>query len=563
MATIPYQPTYTTDPKYGLRYGPSQFAPTQGQAGAGSASAKPVPTAMTTGAGGYSVADPFINEPAFQPPQPSVMSPVPQQEQYATPVESGVNPTATYGGIDVSNNSTIGFRTQQAGGGMAPPPVIENPYDYTPAKTQPRVADPFAGLSGFSDGAGEQLAFDNSGVAQQYGYTPTEPSVAGLMGFVPGGSLISGALGLGDNYGADGTYDSQGNVFSGGRAYDPITGRPAQSFSSNNAYYDNLKDSYGSLRDAGEGMLSSGLGSYGDSIYAYSEGLDISKNADGTYKNLDDVASARARRDSGMGGSNVVTTASLIQDNMRGGPETEDGTRKGVPVNITAEMLGFQGNRIGEPTNITGKYGFGTGDIVNTGNKGEFGVITVNKDGTRSIQTPSGNLFQVEDINGDKIQVNTKDALQQAKLSAHLARQSDDPDLKAEANQQIKVVNNTIKTAKSYGINTNNKSLAQLNENITTEKTKIVHERAKKFGIDINGKTLSQINNEYKAEAENRRQTAIEEERKRAEQRRNIMISNSYGDDSGNGGGDGGAAGFGTDFSGVGDQSKGSGWGGV
>jgi len=458
MATIPYQPTYTTDPKYGLRYGPSQFAPTQGEAGAGSASAKPVPTAMTTGAGGYSVADPFISEPAFQPPQPSVGIPAPEQEQYATPVQSGVSPTATYGGIDVSNNSTIGFRTQQAGGGMAPPPVIDNPYDYTPPKSQLRVADPFAGLSGFSDGAGEQLAFDNSSVASQYGYKPTEPSVAGLMGFVPGGSLISGALGINDNYGADGTYDSQGNVFSGGRAYNPVTGKPAQSFSNRGTYYDNLKDSYGSLRDAGEGMLSSGLGSYENSVYN-----QMAMNPDL------DLQGARYARDRGVSGSNVMTTASIIQNNMSGEGSDLDGP---LSVNITPEMLGFQGNRMGEPTTISGKFGYGENDIVPVGN--EFGVR--NADG--SISTPSGTVIQITDSTTNKsLSLISQDPLTQAKVNAELARKSGDATLINDTKKKTNKVQNIYNKAKDLGVNTSGKSITDITNSIVNKEAEIKREQ--------------------------------------------------------------------------------------
>lgn len=106
-------------------------------------------------------------------------------------------------------------------------------------------------------------------VAESRGYTRSEANPAALLNVVPVvGPMISSGFGIENNYGKEGTYDADGNVFaSDGRAYNPITGEAAASYSGNTSFYDSYTDSYGKLRDAGEGVIGSALGDYAESTY--------------------------------------------------------------------------------------------------------------------------------------------------------------------------------------------------------------------------------------------------------------------------------------------------------
>lgn len=106
-------------------------------------------------------------------------------------------------------------------------------------------------------------------VAESRGYTQTEANPAALLNVVPVvGPMLSSGFGIENNYGKEGTYDAEGNVFaSDGRAYNPITGEAAASYSGNTSFYDSYTDSYGKLRDAGEGVIGSALGDYSASTY--------------------------------------------------------------------------------------------------------------------------------------------------------------------------------------------------------------------------------------------------------------------------------------------------------
>lgn len=331
MATIPYQPTYTVQPKYGFRYGPSAFAPTI-----------------------------------------STVAPPP-----------------------------VGLQGSQA----TPPPVMGTQQGSpTPAYYQ----DPLAQGGGREGGQP-----DYRPVAQQLGYTPGQQHPMNVLNMLPGGTIVTGALGINDdpkyNYGKYGTYDYSGNVFgTEGRAYNPITGKAAQSSASPQAWMGNWlgigteegfggpSSSYGKLRGSGENVFNSLFGSYENSIYAQRE-LNPSLN----------TAQARAAMARGTADARgVPTVQGLIEANtkladpMYGVAMTKDG-----PVDrfaeddidrlegseITKEMLGFDDSRP-DPGPISGKFGTAVGDIARTPS-GKLGVIQAN--GT--IATPTGTTVSITD----------------------------------------------------------------------------------------------------------------------------------------------------------------------
>jgi hypothetical protein len=109
--------------------------------------------------------------------------------------------------------------------------------------------------------------------AQSYGYTQGTQNPAGIVRAVPiVGNFMADSLNMGQDskytFGNPGTYDQAGNVFTDqGRAYDPITGSPAQSYATTGDYFNTVGDSYTKLRGAGENIFSSALGSYDNSVY--------------------------------------------------------------------------------------------------------------------------------------------------------------------------------------------------------------------------------------------------------------------------------------------------------
>ena len=228
MATIPYQPTYTTTPKYGLRYGPSQFAPTTGTAGQGSASQQVPPATLGTQQGGYTMADPFSGNQQFAQ----------QQASYAQAQPSGVSNAAYYGQPiqGVAAQPTSGFR-RLAPGMTQPPP------SYTPTPTPPMTEEPPVQPTsyGMIDPFGDNDEFRQSQVAQRdafsntFGYTRGTQNPAGVLGMIPGVGFAMNALGYNPNegytYGTGGTTDAQGNMFGNyGQAFDPLTGKAVASF---------------------------------------------------------------------------------------------------------------------------------------------------------------------------------------------------------------------------------------------------------------------------------------------------------------------------------------------
>jgi len=164
------------------------------------------------------------------------------------------------------------------GSSAAPPPVMGGQQG--PAYAN----DPFGGGDNYQPN--QNQARINQ--AQSYGYTKGVQNPAGIVrGFPVIGNFMADSLSMGQDskytYGNPGTYDNAGNVFSDdGRAYDPITGKPAQSYARmtgenswlGNAYGIGTEEgiggpssSYGKLRGAGENVISSALGSYDNSVY--------------------------------------------------------------------------------------------------------------------------------------------------------------------------------------------------------------------------------------------------------------------------------------------------------
>lgn len=267
--------------------------------------------------------------------------------------------------------------------------------------------------------------------------TPTQNAAANLgyergnsspLGLLPGYNLIKGPLGLGknDTFGNEGTADSQGNVFapnSSGinRAYDPITGRVvpgvAGSFGSG---VSTIKDSYGKLRGHGEGVISSALGSYDNSIYRQmDENPGISKT---------EARTARLRGD----GSPINSVAGRISNNTNymadSFNESGDATMNNKPV--SPYDIGFDGSRSTTVNSTTGNWGSGAGDIVGlSGN--QLGVLspqyrdnqgklqsTGSNDGDRvNLQSPTGTVVSITDsVTGESINATTMSPQLRAEL---------------------------------------------------------------------------------------------------------------------------------------------------
>ena len=203
---VPYQPTYTLNPKYGFRYGPSTFGPTT--------------TNLTS--------PPPVGLDGSSAAPPPVMGS--QEGQYNQNID---------GGSDYLQDQ----QTQQ--------------------QNQARITQ-----------------------AQSYGYTQGVQNPSNLVRAVPiVGNFIADSIPSNAkyNYGTSGTYDAEGNVFdSSGRAYNPITGAPAQSYAKatgEDSWLGNWigfgtkegmfgpSSSYGKLKSAGEDPINSFFGSYDNSVY--------------------------------------------------------------------------------------------------------------------------------------------------------------------------------------------------------------------------------------------------------------------------------------------------------
>ena len=150
------------------------------------------------------------------------------------------------------------------GSAAAPPPVMGGQQG--PAYAN----DPFGGDGGNNFQPNNQARIDQ---AQSYGYTQGTQNPAGIVRGIPlVGNFMADSLNMGQDskytFGNPGTYDQAGNVFTDqGRAYDPITGAPAQSYATTGDYFNTVGNSYTNLRNAGENVISSALGSYDNSVY--------------------------------------------------------------------------------------------------------------------------------------------------------------------------------------------------------------------------------------------------------------------------------------------------------
>jgi len=397
MSSIPYQSTYALAPKYGTRYGPSQFAAATAPVASPETLGVQVPAVATVGAG----------IPGTVAGQQQAAGAVGQVAQAAAqPLTYSQDPFAYSGTVNGQTQAGTGFRP--AGDYTYAPPT-DTPY--VPPTSPPPVtvtAGPNTQASnliesgGLSDeGPGYDYAGSRTAQAQALGYERGTQNPLGLVPYV--GSFLTSLDGPGDyTYGQEGTYDAQGNVFGpAGRAYDPITGRAVASYGTKTDAFNTVTDGYGKLRDAGEGVVSSALGSYDNSVYKQMD-LDPTLNIQG----------ARAARNRGVGAP-INTVAGMIEANTAlTDPQEKEANSKP----ITPDMLGFTGQRLGEPTSTTGKFGSGVGDIVAL-QGGEFGVRK--SDGT--ISTPSGTVVQVSDTaTGESISLLGGDARNELRANQEL-----------------------------------------------------------------------------------------------------------------------------------------------
>ena len=426
MATIPYQPTYTTTPKYGLRYGPSQFAPTTGTAGQGSASQQIPPATLGTQQGGYTMADPFSGNQQFAQ----------QQASYAPTQASGVNTAAYYGQPiqGVSAQPTTGFR--RLAPGVPQPTPVPTPTPTPPMTTEPPVQpttygmiDPFDGDDNFN-----QAQADYRNVASGLGYTRGTQNPASILGMIPGVGFAMNAFGYDPNegytYGQQGTYDAQGNVFgTEGRAFNPITGAPVASYGTATDAKNTIFGGYNKLRDAGESIPSSALGSYDNSIY------NISR-----YDRMQGITPASKQGIDTTLGLARTNTMNIHPDAMR--------------TDITPEMLGFTNARP-MPSTPTGVIGTNTGDIYSTGSSYQAGII--NESG--QVETPTGTIVSVTDAYGQSRSLLNKDpevnkqTLAEVKSTFESEKKSDEYDAGISAYEEQ--VRNDAASGKDGGMGPN------------------------------------------------------------------------------------------------------------
>lgn len=292
--------------------------------------------------------------------------------QFASATGPRQHPQSTYG------QNIPNFAQAAAQPSAEAPPTMDAPP--APAPQEP------------SGGAAPQV-YDNRPIAQSYGYQPGTGNFAGLgtaLGFAAGIPFLGQAaektqdlLGLPGNYGDYGTTDAQGNVYNAeGRGYDPITGRATNSYGNTGDAWRGVSGSYQNLRNAGEGVLSSALGSYENSVYNPYYAPDRFVG--------DPTAYARGARLRGGNSAQfgLTSTNALINQNTGLGDiapvgsldaaETVGQERAQVP--ITGEMLGFDNTRAfsaDQASQNTGVWGTGTGDLAAT----EFGPGVINESG--------------------------------------------------------------------------------------------------------------------------------------------------------------------------------------
>ena len=313
--------------------------------------------------------------------------------------------TVTYQpSYSTSKGGRFGFRYLA----QPPAPNISNPAippnqtvdssQATPSKTMgsgSNMQDPFVGDSDF------EFAANKIPAAQSLGYTQGTQSLLNAIPVVGTIARMTGYEAPTDTYGDYGTYDAEGNVFgTEGRAYDPITGRAAQSYDKPSDWYGSWlgigtpegafgsSSSYGKLRAAGEGPIQSLLGDYENSLYRQQE-LNPNLN----------TAQARAAMLRGTAdASGVPTMQGIIEANTAmynpayaaaQGFADDDIDRMGG-TEVTREMLGFTDARP-DPGKISGRFGTQTGDVART----EMGLGVINDLG--QIETPTGTVVAISD----------------------------------------------------------------------------------------------------------------------------------------------------------------------
>ena len=292
MAEIPYQPTYSVQPKYGTRYGASTFvAPQQSVAaspvGLQGSPATPPPV-MGTQQG--SAAPAYTQDPLSSQPQAQA-----QSTSVSTPLTFSLPNQFSNQSQNIQGNLT-GFRPSTTVPVVAEPeiprfediyvePIIDDPLPSTVSNASSRNS--MFGQAGASDDYPDGNGpINNSALAQSYGYERGNTNIAaGLANMIPlvGGSLSESIRGNDplDTYGKPGTYDEYGNVFGdAGRAYNPVTGAPVASYANRTAAYNTVTDSYDKSRAAGVNPIASALGSYDNSIYKQME-LDPTLSVEG------------------------------------------------------------------------------------------------------------------------------------------------------------------------------------------------------------------------------------------------------------------------------------------
>lgn len=428
MATVPYQPTYSLQPQHGTRYGPSQFAPPQ--AAATSPQTLGTQTPATTGVGAGQAA--------------------PQATGYSQ------DPFAQTAMVNGQAQSGVGFRAATPGTAYSYPGTGAPTSPAVPPTTAPPVTAPGAAVNTtiqtLTGGDNNQEGTNRIPQAQSLGYQAgTQNPMAGILGVMPVGSVLADALDINKDYtyGSYGTYDPEGNVFgTTGRAYDPVTGRPAQSYGSPSDWLGGWlgigtpegalgsSSSYGKLRAAGEDIPNSLLGSYDNSIYrqqAQQPGLSI--------------VGARAARMRGEGAPFETIAGQIgINTQIARGDYTglsDDDIDRMQGTSITAAQLGF-GPNMAAPSNISGKFGTGTGDIV--GLDGSMGLGVINENGT--ISSPTGTVVSLSDsINpGQTISLLDQSFANKAKIQQELDIRADTPTNACfPANTKIAMADGTTK----------------------------------------------------------------------------------------------------------------------
>jgi len=256
------------------------------------------------------------------------------------------------------------------GSSAAPPPTMGGQQG--PAYAN----DPFGGND-------NQFQADYRPAAQSLGYTRGTQNPMGMLQAVPILGTAMGAMGAFDNmpdqtYGNYGTYDAKGNVFGPeGRAYNPETGRPAQSYATTGDYFNTVGNSYTNLRNAGENVFNSALGSYDNSVYRQMDydqerrGVLDAMGTPDTRPNMT-IAGARAARY-----SNPAAPIGTIADQMAIQSQIARGDYTGLSDDDIDRM---------EDPNAP-KFGYGTGDYAAT----SFGLGKRNESGTISTTDSNGN----------------------------------------------------------------------------------------------------------------------------------------------------------------------------